>query len=929
MIAVTMSVMAVSALWVSAQDADDPSKGVPKGSAPAPSGLTATKTCTSITLYWDEVEGAVRYKANVIRATSAARNAEWSKAVTEGTTATFSGLSPETEYRATVSARGDGDDYSTFWGAASTMNVATPACPPALELDGYRIAASAGESINSTLPAASGGSTPYTYSIVESLPTGLSFTASTRRVTGSTRQVGSSSYTYRVTDNDGTTDDATLTIAISELDTDPVLPSLSNRSALEQVAISPITLPKATDGNGTLTYSASGLPPGLSFSASTRRITGTPSGVRSDQDYTVTYEVEDEDGDDDEATFVFAIENDIVPSLPSVSTFSRQGTGRINETLPAATGGNGTLTYSATESDADGYIVSFDRSSREIVVQISYVPATLTVTYEVRDADGDRASRSVYFKTKSATTVVDTDPVLPALSDQSATEGTTISPITLPRATGGNGSLSYSASGLPPGLTFETSTRRIMGTSTLGSVTSDTDYTVTYKVVDEDGDKDEDTFAFTIVNDSTPTFASSTLTYERTSPGPFNETLPAAMGGNHPLTYSVTLLDAGIGRIDSFDPSTRVIEAYIMSSPQSFMVQYKVVDADGDFDTSTITFRSKRARPKGPAKPTNFEIRPKETALTSDKGSLTAQWNGTTGAGITSEIQQRNSPSDSWVTLSSSQIQALSSAHQGNPDYIFEVGEYLIGSEPEFRVRNSKGPLDSPWSSIESARVPPPFMGHQADHTVQYTWIDRPSTTVETGDPTVPSIEIPLGVTLGAAAWGSSAVGRPPLSIEVCERGSCKNTADDTFTVSIHALPGGNARGPYADSRNNCWQYAACIWETDDSGHMENPRIIIEQPGWDVVGPKNSNVHARFVWTAVASVHGDLILAMYKAEYAYLPSVMMHEFGHALGLEDLYKAKNPGNYPDSYLMTSAGKKQAIPSEDVQYLEDVYRNHVPH
>ena len=61
--------------------------------------------------------------------------------------------------------------------------------------------------------------------------------------------------------------------------------------------------------------------------------------------------------------------------------------------------------------------------------------------------------------------------------------------------------------------------------------------------------------------------------------------------------------------------------------------------------------------------------------------------------------------------------------------------------------------------------------------------------------------------------------------------------------------------------------------------------------------------------------------------YFYLPSTLMHEFGHTAGLHDLYNFRF-GEYRD-YIMFHPGKRTAIPDEDIDYLRDVYRNHAPH
>ena len=67
-------------------------------------------------------------------------------------------------------------------------------------------------------------------------------------------------------------------------------------------AITTLTLPAASGGDGTLTYSLSpGLPAGLTFNAAARTITGTPTAAQAATGY--TYTVRDADGDTDTLTF--------------------------------------------------------------------------------------------------------------------------------------------------------------------------------------------------------------------------------------------------------------------------------------------------------------------------------------------------------------------------------------------------------------------------------------------------------------------------------------------------------------------------------------------------------------------------------------------------------------------------------------------------
>ena len=84
-------------------------------------------------------------------------------------------------------------------------------------------------------------------------------------------------------------------------DTLPVLDSQpGNQTYTVGTAIDALTLPEASGGNGALAYSLSPNVPGLTFNATTRQLTGTPSTAGT---YAMTYTVTDEDGDTDTLSF--------------------------------------------------------------------------------------------------------------------------------------------------------------------------------------------------------------------------------------------------------------------------------------------------------------------------------------------------------------------------------------------------------------------------------------------------------------------------------------------------------------------------------------------------------------------------------------------------------------------------------------------------
>ena len=158
-------------------------------------------------------------------------------------------------------------------------------------------------------------------------------------------------------------------------------------------AITDLVLPAASGGNGTVTYSLTpALPTGLSFTAATRTISGTPTAAAAAATYTLTAT----DTDSDTATLTFRIETaaNAVPAFATGATIADQSWATHNAitslTLPAATGGNGALTYTLTPALPDG--LSLDADTRTITGTPTETAAQTTHTWTVADADNNTAS---------------------------------------------------------------------------------------------------------------------------------------------------------------------------------------------------------------------------------------------------------------------------------------------------------------------------------------------------------------------------------------------------------------------------------------------------------------------------------------------------------------------------------------------------------
>ena len=437
-----------------------------------------------------------------------------------------------------------------------------------------------------TLPRASGGDGTLTYALSPSVP-GLTFDAATRRLSGTPTRAGTYNMTYTATDEDNDADSLAFTITVNEADTEPSFASNQNpgnQTYTEGSPIAALTLPRASGGDGTLTYALSPSVPGLTFDAATRRLSGTPTRAGT---YNMTYTATDEDNDADSLTFKITVETDTAPSFANaqfydyiIVTVDRPGFRDF--TMPAATGGNGALTYSLSPSVPG---LTFSSRTR----QLNGTPTetgTYNMTYTATDDDGDADSL-----TFEITVEADTTPSFAGSQpDLTYTLDTPISALTLPEATGGNGILNYYLAPDVPGLAFngDRNQRRLSGTPTQAG-----SYEMTYTVIDGDSDPASLTFTITVnAPDAAPSFADARfydeviLTVDRdidTESRLSGLTLPAASGGDGALTYALSPSVPGL----AFAPSTRRLSG-TPTRTGSYNMTYTATDEDDD--TASLTF---------------------------------------------------------------------------------------------------------------------------------------------------------------------------------------------------------------------------------------------------------------------------------------------------------------------------------------------------
>lgn len=359
---------------------------------------------------------------------------------------------------------------------------------------------------NATIPTVTPtytGSPAASFSVSPALPSGLTLNTTTGAISGTPNTLtASQTYTVTVT-NDGGSSTASFSLLVTELAPTGLQYTFSNSSLLRDIAVAGVR-PSYSGGTATSFVVSPTLPAGLTINAATGVISGTPTIISANTNYTVTAS---NTAGNTTATFSLLVRVDPPTNLQyTIAPSVLRDIAWSNE-VPSYTGNSPIANFSISPALPAG--LSFSTTTGVISGTPNAISANKSYTVTAAN-DGGNTTYSFDLAVRvDAPTNLRYDFRDTELQKDVAMFGVT------PKYSGSPTNTFSISPSLPTGLIFDSSTGQISGTPTVLSPV--TNYTVT---ATNDGGTGNVTFSLSVSRIPTPEIAYATTKYSFTKGTP-------------------------------------------------------------------------------------------------------------------------------------------------------------------------------------------------------------------------------------------------------------------------------------------------------------------------------------------------------------------------------------------------------------------------